>query len=235
MNKKFTTSLLLTTTIGALSYLGYNSIVSHKSPAEIIQTHHQVDLIAENTGHKELDMDLNNIDPIDAFVEPALAIQETTPNVTKLAQFTPQNDVEDSTETLAEGEMVQVLGTPEPVVLKKIAETEKKAPEPLKKEITLSKKEKLDKFAKNMEGLQKQAEDEWSKMSSEEREEAEQQVEVFQHNFQEEIERLSQLSPEEVEREKHEAMVKLERENPEAYQAVKSMEDMFMGLADATE
>lgn len=229
MSKKFTTSLLLSTSIGVIGYFGYTSYTNHKKTNPASSQEANI-MLAKNT-QPELDMDLNNIDPIDTFAEPTLITQEETPQPITLTHAAPQEPEALSKEPEEEYSAPMATERPNP---EKVAEIQKTSL-PVKKENTPSKQERLDKFAKNMEDIQKQAEDEWSKMSSAEREEAEQQVAIFQDNFQNEIERLSQLSPEEVEREKYEAMAKLEQENPEAYQAVKSMEEMFMGLADAAD
>ncbi len=238
MNVKLAKNILLTSAIGALGYLGYSSFINNKSHFNESIEQSTTALTLKDNIHKDLDMNLNDIESVNTTSEAASNVNSLVINENTI----PQASIEE--EIIQAAAIEEVIETPEqnpietpplkPIEPKKFTEAKKQAPEPIKHEKP-SKQAKLDKFAKNMEGIQKQAEDEWSKMSSEEQAETEEQVELFQHNFQSEIERLSHLSPEEVEMEKQAAMAKLEIENPEAYQAVRSMEDMFMDLADATE
>ncbi len=230
---RFAKNLLLITALGTLGYLGYLALIKQETGIKTI-THQTIDnLEATNNHHKELDMDLNHIASIEASKEPALTIIIPAHEEKPLHVNTQENKpILPEEEAAAEEPEVPTIDEsvklPEPV---QIAEV--KPQTPINNEKTLSKQEKMDKVAKNMEIMQKQAENEWNNMSPEEREEAEEQVEVFQSNFQNEIERLSQLSPEEVEQEKRAAMLELERQNPEAYEAVRNMEEMFMTMADA--
>lgn len=99
--------------------------------------------------------------------------------------------------------------------------------------------DKVKVFEDNMEQLQKQADEELSKMSPEERAEVERNMEEVQAKMAETMERLEKMSPEERERElqkmeeeKNKVMEVLEKENPEAYKMFKSMEEMGDALDD---
>lgn len=235
--KKRIIVLILT---GIVFYSGYKAFIkeSHQQDPEVVDT---VTTLAKNLeSSQELNMRPENIDLLDSFSEPTL--QETNQKEQQLVTASA-SIIENAEEEITEVVTIEApifIQNPEPIKLPEIKKVTDLKVLPAKKQVNkkkqeLTKKEKYDKLAKNLEGLQQQAAEEWEKMSTNERQVAEQQVEEFHHNFQQEIERLSKMSPEDVEREKNEALARLQYENPEAFQTVKSMEEMFIGLADASE
>lgn len=226
----------LLATVGTLGYLGYSLYVSKTDQLSVdssVQTNNS-DHVAPVIAERELDLhSIQKPSSTPQVVHVATEVESTT----EQAILEPLSDLEQEAlidnsfdqEALAYVEEA-VVPEEEPKVTAQT--TQKLAPVGQKQ---LSKQEKVEKFSQHMADLQQQAATEWDNMSSEEREVAEEQVATFQENFQSEIERLSQMSPEDIEREKQEAMRRLEAENPEAYLAVKNMEDMFLELADATD
>lgn len=225
MSKKLITRLMITALLGTAGYLGYTYLQSenNNSLVEIDKNPQQTPSPVDN----DTDMDLNTPTPSEPTVKTT-----TTETMDAPQEIVPSEPVldEEEPDLSSDEEVAMVQESHEPIIPKAVQPAIQEQPKPQK---PLSKQEKLDKFARNMEDLHNQAADEWAKMSAEERQEAEQQVAIFQQNFQQEIERLSKLSPEEVEMEKQMAMAKLQQENPEAYQAVKSMEEAFMEVASA--
>ncbi len=242
MNKTIASRLIFTVTVGVLCYVGRNLFLTSDNPLK--NTNIEASSVDKTSDvvYNELNMDLSSIDPVSAFAEPALQEELRSEQVETLQNslIEPLEALSSNNEAVTAQVEDLIIEKPEKALIqeKKVEEVKAAIIEPqmpTKREKELVAQEKFEKFSKHMEELQKQAQEELRNMSPEECVEAEQQVEAFQHNFQNEIERLSQMSPEEVEREKHIAMTKLERENPEAYQTIKSMEDMFMGLADASD